>query len=506
MADFLSGGNLYQLLEDGFQVAGDRVAFRSPSGRVLMSYGDLRRVVCRFANALLSRGIEPGDRISVQIDKSLGTVVLYLASLKTGAVFHPLNPAYTPHEVDYFLEDAEPRLIVSSQAHAAGLGASARHRGIGFETLDEFSGSLATLAASLPDRHATCHRSGDDLACLLYTSGTTGRSKGVMITHQNLSTNALALRALWAFEPGDVLIHALPVFHVHGLHVALHTSFLNGSEIIWLPRFEVGDLLRSLRSATVLMGVPTFYARLLGEPDFGRAVCAGMRLFISGSAPLAGEVHAAFLKRTGYAILERYGMTEAGMIASNPYAGERLAGSVGFPLPGVTVRIADDKGREVARGETGMIEVRGPNVFKGYWRVPASNNHDFRNDGFFITGDLGSMAADGRISIVGRARDLIISGGLNVYPKEVEEALDRLPGIVESAVFGVPHPDLGEAVIAVAVAERSAPEREMIATLGRNLARFKLPKRIFLIGNLPRNAMGKVQKADLRRRYAGTFD
>ena len=328
-----------------------------------------------------------------------------------------------------------------------------------------------------------------------------------MITHANLATNAVALHHLWAFEPGDVLIHALPVFHVHGLHVALHTAFLNGSEIIWLPGFEIGDLLRSLHSATVMMAVPTFYTRLLAEPRFDRGACAKMRLFVSGSAPLPAALHAAFLHRTGHAILERYGMTETGMIASNPYRGERVAGTVGFPLPDVAVRIADGEGRAVAQGATGMIEVRGPNVCKGYWRKPAMPGADFRSDGFFITGDLGTMDADGRISIVGRARDLVISGGLNVYAKEVEQALELVPGISESAVIGVPHPDLGEAVVAVAVvSRRPASESEIIGALGRKLARFKIPKRIFFVDELPRNAMGKVQKSELRKRYGGTFD
>ena len=503
-----AAGNLYELLDDGFRAAGRKVAFRSPAGRPLMTYAELRRSTGRFANALVARGIRPGDRVSAQIDKSLGAVVLYLAALKAGAAYHPLNPAYTQSEVDWFLDDARPGLIVASGARADELGRAAGRRGTAFETLDDHdAGSLARRAASQPDRHATCPRSGDDLAGLIYTSGTTGRAKGAMITHANLKTNAVALHRLWAIAAEDVLVHALPVFHVHGLYVALHTAFLSGCEIIWLPRFEPGAILECLGTATVMMGVPTFYTRLLADPRFGRDACAGMRLFISGSAPLPAEVHAAFRARTGHAILERYGMTEAQMIASNPYRGERVAGSVGFALPGVSVRIADGEGREVERGTTGMIEVKGPNVFKSYWRMPPGDEGDFRRDGFFITGDLGTMDGDGRLAIVGRARNLIISGGLNVYPKEVEQVLDRQPGIAEFAVFGVPHPDLGEAVVAAAIVSGSpAPEDEIIGALGESLARFKVPKRIFLVADLPRNAMGKVQKSVLRSRYGRTFD
>ncbi len=354
------------------------------------------------------------------MDKSLAAVALYLATLKAGAAYHPLNPDYTQHELDYFLfrrPAAPDRCLAGARRYPSACWPD--RYGARFETLDrDDGGSLARLAAAQSERHATVPRTGEDLAGLLYTSGTTGRPKGAMITHANLATNATALCRLWAFEPGDVLVHALPVFHVHGLHVALHTAFLGRSEILWLPKFDVGELMQCLESATVMMGVPTFYTRLLAEPSFGRSTCRTMRLFICGSAPLPAEIHAAFLRRTGHAILERYGMTEAGMIASNPYHGERVAGSVGFPLPDVAVRIADGEGREVPRGATGTIEVRGPNVFKGYWRTPAGT--DFRADGFFVTGDLGAMAADGRISILGRARDLIISGGLNVYPKEVE--------------------------------------------------------------------------------------
>jgi malonyl-CoA/methylmalonyl-CoA synthetase len=497
--------NLFELLDEKFRGAGDGIAFLSPAGRPLLAYRELRALVGRFANGLQSLGVAPGDRVSAILEKSLGAVVLYLAALKCGAAYHPLNPAYTVREVDYFLDDAEPRLLVTSSARAGEVAASAAHRAIRLETLDSHhGGSLAELAARQSELHATRPRSADDLAGLLYTSGTTGRPKGAMITHANLATNALALHRLWAFESGDVLLHALPVFHVHGLYVALHTAFLNGSAIVWLPRFGIGEVLAGLRSATVMMGVPTFYVRLLAEPSFDRHACSNMRLFISGSAPLSPEVHGAFLERTGHAILERYGMTEAGMIASNPYAGERIAGTVGFALPDVDIRIVDEHGNEVPRGTPGIVEIKGPNVFRGYWRSTAAA--DFRSDGYFITGDLGVLSLDGRLAIVGRARDLIISGGLNVYPGEVENELDRLPGIAESAVIGAPHDDLGEAVIAVVrVSGAALPEAKIAAMLSGTLARFKIPKRIFIVEDLPRNAMGKVQKSELRKRYASTF-
>jgi malonyl-CoA/methylmalonyl-CoA synthetase len=371
------------------------------------------------------------------------------------------------------------------------------------------SGSLAELAAGMSSAHTTASRQKDDLAALLYTSGTTGRSKGAMISHENLLSNAEVLHRLWGFVPTDVLLHALPVYHVHGLFVALNTSFLNGTKIIWLARFDLDEVMRLLPEATVMMGVPTFYTRLLAHASFGREHCRNLRLAIAGSAPLLAETHVEFETRTGHKILERYGMTEAGMITSNPYRnGERLAGTVGYPLPGVCVRIADKAGRELPRGEVGVLEVKGPNVFKGYWRNPEKTKDEFRADGYFITGDLSVMAPDGRISIVGRAKDLIISGGFNVYPKEIEDELNALPGVGESAVVGVPHPDFGEGVIAVVTAQPGASppvEAELIMALGTRLAKFKLPKRIYVAQELPRNTMGKVQKAELRSKYGSTF-
>jgi malonyl-CoA/methylmalonyl-CoA synthetase len=458
----------------------------------------LRRAASRYANALLALGVEPGDRVTVQIEKSLANVLLYLAVMKVGAVYQPLNPAYTVSEVEYFVGDAEPKLVVcdpSRQESMRGIGD--RHGVLAVANLNASGdGSFAALAARMDDRHETVAREEDDLAGLLYTSGTTGRSKGAMITHGNLVSNAETLVKLWSFRDGDVLLHALPIFHVHGLYVALNTSFLNGGEIVWFERFDAHAVIAALPRASVMMGVPTFYTRLLAAPELTRETCRNMRLFISGSAPLPAETHREFAIRTDHAILERYGMTETGMIASNPYEGERVAGTVGFALPGVAVRIAG----------SGVIEVKGPNVFKGYWRMPQKTAEDFTPDGYFVTGDVGTMDHNGRLTIAGRAKDLIISGGLNVYPKEIEAEIDAIDGVIESAVIGVPHPDFGEAVIAVITARKRLPaERDMIAALATRLARFKVPKRIHVVDELPRNAMGKVQKAELRKRYAGSF-
>jgi malonyl-CoA/methylmalonyl-CoA synthetase len=493
-------GNLYGEFEQSFARAGERPAFRSISREVLCSFADLHSSVCRYANALAILGVEPGDRVTVQVDKSLATVFLYLAAMKVGAVYQPLNPAYTLPEVDYFVGDAEPKIIVcdpSRQTAMRELGD--RHRVTAVLGLDASGeGSLAALASRMDDRHETVNRTASDLANLLYTSGTTGKSKGAMITHGNLASNAAALMRLWQIDGNDVLLHSLPLFHVHGLHVALNTAFLGACEILWLDHFDVAGVMAALPHATLMMGVPTYYTRLLSESGFGRDICRNMRLFVSGSAPLLAETHRQFRARTGHAILERYGMTETGMIASNPYAGERIAGTVGFALPGVNIRIAG--------GSIGTIEVKGPNVCKGYWRMPDRTHEDFTREGYFITGDMGSLDEEGRLTIVGRARDVIITGGLNVYPREIEEQIDALAGVVESAVFGVPHSDLGEGVVAAVVTQGEIPsEPELIAVLAQRLAKFKLPKRIHVVGELPRNAMGKVQKSELRRRYAASF-
>ena len=494
-------GNLYSQFERRFAGEAGRVAIRHAASGEILTYGELAAGSARYANALAILGVEPGDRVTVQVEKSIANVLLYLAVLKAGAVYQPLNTAYTETEVDYFVGDAQPKLIVCDPARQQSMRTLADRHGVNaVVNLDgQGQGSLADLAARMDDRHDTAERGSDDLAGLLYTSGTTGRSKGAMITHGNLASNAETLVKLWQFQPDDVLLHTLPIFHVHGLYVALNTTFLNGSTILWFDRFDAAAVTAALPQATLMMGVPTFYTRLLAQADFGRAACSNMRLFISGSAPLLAETHAAFEARTGHVILERYGMTETGMITSNPCDGARIAGTVGFALPGVSVRIAGQ--------QPGVIEVKGPNVFKGYWRMPDKTAEDFTADGHFITGDVGSMDAEGRVTIVGRAKDLIISGGFNVYPKEIEEAIDALPGVIESAVIGVPHPDFGEGVVAV-VAARSPlpPESEIIATLAAQLARFKVPKRIFTVAELPRNAMGKVQKAELRRLHRGLFD
>jgi malonyl-CoA/methylmalonyl-CoA synthetase len=503
-------GNLYAALEARFRAAGSAIAFSIPGGADV-SYASLADDVARMANALVSLGVKPGDRVLAQVEKSLANVHLYLATLKIGAVFNPLNTAYTAAELDYFINDAEPTLIVvpnEKLPRVESIAAALKTAKV--LTLEaDGSGSLSDLARQQSAEHETVARDSEDLAALLYTSGTTGRSKGAMITHRNLSSNAEVLHSYWGFEPGDVLLHALPIFHTHGLFVALNTAFLNSSRVIWLPKFELESVMRLMPEATVMMGVPTFYTRLLGNPSFGREHCARMRLIISGSAPLLAETHQEFEARTGHKILERYGMTEAGMITSNPYkGGERIAGTVGYALPGISVRIATPEGEPVPPGEVGVLEVKGPNVFKGYWRNPEKTREEFRPDGYFISGDLATMSEDGRVTIVGRAKDLIISGGFNVYPKEIEQELNALPGVSESAVIGVPHPDFGEGVVAVLTPQPGATlpsETEVIARLSERLAKFKLPKRVFVTDELPRNAMGKVQKAELRKQFANTF-
>ena len=496
----MSGDNLYARFETVFQANAARTAIRSADGRMSLSYGDLAAGVARYANALAVLGVEPGDRVTVQVEKSIPNVLLYLAVMKAGGVYQPLNTAYTETEVEYFVGDAEPKVIVcdpSRQTAMRTLGD--RHKIFAVVNLDTSgNGSLATLAATMDSRHETVARKADDLAGLLYTSGTTGRSKGAMITHGNLASNAVTLVKLWHINAADVLLHALPIFHVHGLYVALNTAFLAGAEMVWFPKFDAKALIAAMPQATLMMGVPTFYTRLLGETGFTAETARSMRLFISGSAPLLAETHQSFSARTGHAILERYGMTETGMITSNPYEGSRVPGTVGFALPDVSVRISG--------GQPGVLEVKGPNVFSGYWRMPEKTKEEFTEDGWFITGDVATIDDEARVTIVGRAKDLIISGGFNVYPKEIEEVLDAMPGIGESAVVGVPHPDFGEGVVAVVTAKGPLPpEAEMIAMLAKSLAKFKVPKKIFTVEELPRNAMGKVQKAELRKRHAGLF-
>ncbi len=496
--------NLYTLFKDRFAATLDAPCLVTPGGDS-WTYRDMDDLSARFAAVLRGAGVEAGDRVVVQVDKSPGAVALYLGCLRVGAVFVPLNTAYTPAEVGYFLSDSTPRVLVCRPDAEAALAPVAADAGVACVKVMATTADSALWSEALataPDE-AIAVRGDDDLAAICYTSGTTGRSKGAMLTCRNLASNALTLHKLWGFVPGDVLLHALPIYHVHGLFVALHCAFLNGSKVLFLPRFDPDQVMAVLPGATVMMGVPTFYARLLERPDFTRDAAAHMRLFISGSAPLTEVAFRAFEDRTGHKILERYGMTETGMIASNPLNGDRVAGTVGYALPGEDVRVADDHGRDLPRGEVGVVEVKGPNVFKGYWQMPEKTAEEFRSDGFFITGDMATMADDGRVAIVGRGKDLIISGGLNIYPKEIESVLDDVPGVAESAVIGVPHPDFGEAVVAVLVPEgEGAVDSAVKAALDPRLARFKHPKRVVWIDELPRNAMGKVQKNVLRDRYA----
>jgi malonyl-CoA/methylmalonyl-CoA synthetase len=463
--------NLYDFLARGFPTDRTRPCFLQIDGSAV-SYGDLERQAARVAGRLVAAGVMPGDRVAMQVEKSVEAVMIYLGVLKAGAVFLPLNPAYTRAEVDYFISDAEPAVFITDAM------------------------AFVAESADAAPLVRTVARTVDDLASIIYTSGTTGRSKGAMLSHGNLAANAAALHSIWGFSSRDVLLHALPIFHVHGLFVAMHCAFLSGCPMVWLPRYSDAEVLAGLTKSTVMMGVPTFYTRLLARPEFTADMASNIRVFISGSAPLLPATFAEFEKRTGQRILERYGMSEAVIITSNPLEGERIAGSVGFPLPGVALRIAGP-------GEVGVIEIKGASVFSGYWRMPEKNSEEFTSDGFFVTGDVGRRDAEGRVWISGRAKDLIISGGYNVYPKEVELVLDAISGVSESAVIGLPHPDFGEGVCAVVIG--SGNETDMIATCRAQLASFKLPKRIIFVDELPRNAMGKVQKNLLRQRYADLF-
>lgn len=491
--------NLYQRMEEVFHDAAGAPALCCPEGGG-WSYGRLLQATERVAGALASLGVGVGDRVLVQTAKTPQAVALYLACLKIGAVYAPINTAYTDAEVAYFLADLQPALFVSG----APMG-SAGDR-VRVETLDAAGGgSLAALAARARPFARTVDRAEDDIASIIYTSGTTGRSKGAMLTHGNLASNARALLASWGWRADDVLLHALPMFHVHGLFVALHCALLTATPTIFLPKFEVSLVLRLLPRATVMMGVPTFYTRLLGAEAFGAAPCRNMRLFVSGSAPLAARTFAAFEQRTGFRILERYGMSETLMNTTNPLAGERVAGTVGFALPEVEVRVANEAGEPLPSGAVGGIEVRGPNVFRGYWRMPEKTREEFRADGFFVTGDLGALSDDGRLTIVGREKDVIISGGYNVYPKEVETILEEMPEVAECAVVGVPHADFGEAVVAVVVAAEELQQARLDEHLRDRLARYKQPKRVLRVAQLPRNAMGKVRKNVLQDAYRGLY-
>lgn len=502
--------NLYAVLAGGFPQDRSQVAIETPEQTY--TWNDIEALSAKLASLLQSLQLPKGARVAVQVEKSPMALMLYLATVRAGLVYLPLNTAYKSSEVEYFLGDAEPALVVCDSRNLDWVNELARKTGTPHVlTLDQDgSGTLAMAAADASDTFKTVQSAPDDLAAILYTSGTTGRSKGAMLTHRNLSSNAQVLKDFWGWRSDDVLLHMLPIFHVHGLFVASHGALLAGARMIWLPKLDLDRAIEYLPRSTVMMGVPTYYVRLLSDSRFTRELCANMRLFISGSAPLLTETFNEFRERTGHTILERYGMSETVMLTSNPYdlsLGERLGGTVGMPLPGVAVRVVDDEGNVLAPGEIGHVQVKGPNVFVGYWRMPEKTREEFTEDGWFRTGDVGLFGGDGvpenYLSIVGRSKDLIISGGYNVYPKEIEEAIDAMPGVNESAVIGVPDPDFGEAVVAVVVprAGHVLDADDMIATLKGSLANFKVPKRIHFVQELVRNTMGKVQKNALREQY-----
>ncbi|WP_342736506.1 malonyl-CoA synthase [Bradyrhizobium sp. B117] len=502
-----ANANLFSRLFDGLDDP-KRLAIETQDGGHI-SYGDLIARAGQMANVLAARGVKPGDRVAVQVEKSVANIVLYLGTVRAGAVYLPLNTAYTLNELDYFIGDAEPSLVVCDPSKAEGLTPIVAKAKARVETLGaDGKGSLTDAADKASSDFATVTRAGDDLAAILYTSGTTGRSKGAMLTHDNLASNSLSLVGYWRFTDKDVLIHALPIYHTHGLFVATNVTLFARASMIFLPKLDPDLIIKLMARATALMGVPTFYTRLLQNPALSRETTKHMRLFISGSAPLLAETHREWSARTGHAVLERYGMTETNMNTSNPYDGERVPGAVGFPLPGVSVRVTEpETGKELPREEIGMIEVKGPNVFKGYWRMPEKTKSEFRPDGFFITGDLGKIDDKGYVHILGRGKDLVISGGFNVYPKEIESEIDAMPGVIESAVIGVPHADFGEGVTAVLVCNKGADitEAAVLKALDGRLAKFKMPKRVFVVDELPRNTMGKVQKNVLRDTYKDIY-
>jgi malonyl-CoA/methylmalonyl-CoA synthetase len=489
--------------------AGKTTAFLHLEGGVVLTHAGFLGRAARFAHVLTDLGLKPGDRLAVQIDKSADALALYAACVQAGVIFLPLNTAYTADEVRYFVTDSGAAAFVCQPARRNEMAPVAKAAGCQLETLGaDNDGSFADRATSASDNFETVARDADDLAAFLYTSGTTGRSKGAMLTQANLLSNAQTLADLWRFTASDVLLHALPIFHTHGLFVATNVTLVAGGAMIFMPKLDIDRLIDRMPHATAMMGVPTFYTRLLDDARFTRETTANMRLFISGSAPLLAETHVDFEERTGHRILERYGMTETNMNTSNPYEGERRAGTVGLPLPDVELKITDPKtGATLPDGEIGSIEVRGPNVFKGYWQMPEKTAAELREDGFFITGDLGRRDADGYVTIVGRDKDLIISGGYNIYPKEVELLLDDQPGVLESAVFGVPHPDFGESVVAVLVARRGAELdlAQIAGDVAGSLAKFKRPAKLIVLPELPRNTMGKVQKNVLRETYRDLF-
>ena len=504
-----ASANLYAHLRQAFPADLDATAIETDAGQYY-SWRDLDRGTAMLANFLQSLDLPAGSRIAVQVEKSVEALMLYLATLRAGYVFLPLNTAYQSAEIDYFLGNAEPAVVVCDARNFGWVSTLAFKAGTRwvFTLNDDRSGSLLERAAHASDQHAVASRKPDDLAVIIYTSGTTGRSKGAMLTHGNMLSNALVLKDFWGWrspqQGGDVLIHALPIFHVHGLFVAIHGALINGSKMIWLARFDPKVVLQHLPHATVFMGVPTLYVRLLAEPGLNHSAARHMRLFISGSAPLLLDTFKAWQERTGYTILERYGMSETIMLTSNPYQGERRGGTVGLPLPGVSLRVVDGQGAVLASGEIGDIQVKGPNVFAGYWRMPEKTAEEFTADGFFKTGDVGRVDAEGYVTIVGRSKDLIISGGYNVYPAELESFINDLPGVSESAVVGVPHADFGEVGVAVVVPRPGVQldPGQILAELKARLANYKVPKQCHVVADLPRNAMGKVQKNSLRSRYS----
>ncbi len=503
-----ANANLFSRLFDNLDDP-SRLAIEELDG-TRITYADLIARAGQMANVLVARGVKVGDRVAAQTEKSVAALVLYLATVRAGAIYLPLNTAYTLNELDYFIGDAEPSLVACDPAKAEGISKIAAKVGARVETLGaDGKGSLTDAAAKASSEFKTIARSNDDLAAILYTSGTTGRSKGAMLSHDNLASNSLSLVGYWRFTKDDVLIHALPIYHTHGLFVASNVTLFARAAMIFLPKFDPDLILKLMARATVMMGVPTFYTRLLQNPGLSKEATRHMRLFISGSAPLLADTHREWSSRTGHAVLERYGMTETNMNTSNPYEGDRVPGAVGFPLPGVSVRVTDpENGKPLAADSIGMIEVKGRNVFRGYWRMPDKTKSEFRDDGFFITGDLGKIDGKGYVHIVGRGKDLVISGGFNVYPKEIESEIDAMPGVIESAVIGVPHADFGEGVTAVLVCNEGAEvtEASVLKALDGRLAKFKMPKRVFVVDELPRNAMGKVQKNILRDTYGKIFE
>ncbi len=505
--------NLFSALRAAFPKDLDTIAIETGDGPLLRyTWRDLDHATARIANLLDSLGLPAGARVAVQTEKSVEALMLYLAVLRAGYVYLPLNTAYQGSEIEYFIGNAEPSVVVCSGKNFGWVSKIAFKAGTEhvFTLNEDRTGSLLDRAAPRSDEHTPAHKEADDLAAILYTSGTTGRSKGAMLSHGNMRSNALTLKDYWGWQEGDVLIHALPIFHVHGLFVASHGALINGSKMIWFSKFDPKAVLARLPEATVFMGVPTLYVRLLGEAGLTKEACRNMRLFVAGSAPLLMETFNEFRERTGHTILERYGMSETAMLTSNPYhakLGERRGGTVGFPLPGVGLRVQGENGQACAIDEIGDIQVKGPNVFQGYWRMPEKTKEEFTADGWFKTGDVGKIDARGYVCIVGRSKDLIISGGYNVYPAEIEGYLNDMPGVGESAVIGVPHADFGEAVVAVVVARPgSAPDASaLIAELKGNIANFKVPKQVFVVNELPRNTMGKVQKNLLREQHKGLF-